>query len=89
MLYYFGVCLWVWLLVGFITGVKNVFIAKSIDRIIRENKDVAKELDIDDELGRRLVAMMKHKPTYIAILSLFGFVSFWLDFRKTFFKKGK
>lgn len=72
MLYYLGICLIIWLFVGFVMSLKFIYVDKKFtpEHIERERLDMG--LDEDDVEFNLIV---KSKYTFIAITTLAGFIA--------------
>jgi hypothetical protein len=76
LLYYLGVCLIVWLSVGFVMGLKFVYYDKkfTVEHIEKHRK--GESLEDDDEDFNLIV---KNKYTFLAITTLAGFLPLIAD----------
>lgn len=79
MMYYLGLFLISWLVVGFISGIKMIYVdghlsADNVERIYNNAKN-------DDE--RRFIATFSKKKNMMAVCTLFGYVMFFLDTMNT------
>ncbi|CRK80334.1 hypothetical protein [Neobacillus massiliamazoniensis] len=76
MLYYLGICLIIWLSVGFIFGLKFIFIDKKFTQENIEERRKNMSLDEDDDKYNLFV---KNKYTFLAMTTLAGFIPLVAD----------
>jgi uncharacterized membrane protein len=67
--------IWMWLVVGFVSGVKLIFIDKTItNELLQELYDQAKT-----EHDKKVIVMASKKRNVLAICTLLGFIVLYFD----------
>lgn len=83
-MFYIGIFLWIWLGIGFIVGLKQIY----LDGYLEEsNIESLEEYVKGDVVGEWVLEFLfGSKIRYLAVASLFGVISFWFDTADTFSK---
>lgn len=71
---------WMWLSVGFLSGVKLVFIDKTITDELLEKLYAEAKTPTDE----RVIVMISRKRNVLAVCTLLGFIVFYFDLLGTF-----
>lgn len=82
---YFSICLWIWLLVGFMVGVKKIYVDKKLSE---ENLNIMRSKANGNEIKELVYSIMSKKKGFLAVASLLGIVAFIMDTIGTFSKEG-
>lgn len=82
---YLGICLWIWLLVGFMVGVKKIYVDKKLSE---ENLNIMLLKANGDEIKELVYRIMSKKTGFLAVASLLGIAAFIMDTIGTFSKEG-
>ena len=79
-----GITLLVWLVVGFISGVKIIYLDKEIDSMIEEIEPGNIELTAGERDAYEWLGNKRH--LYLIVLTLLGCYTFYFDTKHTFTK---
>jgi hypothetical protein len=79
----FGIIASAWLLVGFLTGLKAVYVNKLLSEVSLRN--FRRKHGVDNELAFEIAT---NKKCFIAVSTLLGFIALLLDLKRMF-KGGK
>lgn len=82
MMYYLGITIMVWLAVGFVVGIKSIYVDKCLSK---ENLEKLKKDLPKDEMTEEVFKHINKKNVLVA-MSLLGFIAFYADTVKTFRK---
>lgn len=79
-----GILLLVWLVVGFITGIKIIYLDKEIESMTADIESGDLELEDDEQDAYDWLGSKRH--LYLIVITLMGFYSFYIDTKYTFTK---
>lgn len=84
MLQIIGISLLIWLAVGFISGLKIIYLDKEVESMSEgiESGDI--DLTEDEQVAYDWLDNNRH--LYLVVLTLMGFYSFYIDTKYTFMK---
>lgn len=80
-----GVFMWIWLGVGFIVGLKSIYIDKWIDELDKEVESGRTEMT--DETKAVYNGLKSKRLFFLVVFTLMGFLSFIGDTIRTFRKR--
>ncbi|MCA1021558.1 hypothetical protein [Halobacillus litoralis] len=91
-MFYIGIFLLIWLVVGFLTGIKEAWVDGFDDvdeEYVREHyleqNPEASRFDQDFTVGWTMW-ILEHKGRYIAVMTLFGFIPLIITIKEKIFK---
>lgn len=79
-----GIVLLVWLVIGFISGLKIIYFDKEIESMVEDIESGDVGLTKDEQVAYEMLGNNRH--LYLIVLTLMGLYSFYIDTKYTFMK---
>ncbi|MCL1700735.1 hypothetical protein [Lysinibacillus sp. Bpr_S20] len=85
---YFGLFILGWLLIGFLSGIKRIYIDKKLseENIIKMKEDAIED-GVPEYIAEEKLAILTKPKVLLAIYTLFGVITFITDTISTFKRK--